>query len=508
MARQTITVLDFGGLYKGLIASCVRNDGVYAEVLPYNTPIEKIKERAPIGIILSGGPHSVYEPNSPKVDEQLFSLGIPVLGICYGMQLIAHMLGGKVEPCVVKECGSVDVHVKDGKRALFEGFADVEKLLMSHSDMVSKLPDGFRIDASTKDCEIAAMSNGDRRLYGVQFHPEVDRSKKGKLLLHNFVYGVCNAQGDYDVEDFLQGETEHIKNTVGDGHVILGLSGGLDSCVCAKILQKAVPDKYTCVFVDNGLLRDGESEQIQSILHNNGIKFVKVDAKQRFLSKLAGITNPEEKRKIVGREFVAIFEEEGKKYEKCFFAQGTVQADVVESGTENCAVIKSHHNVGGLPKKTSFAGIVEPLRQLFKNEVKTLGQRLGLHDDILNRHPFPGPGLAIRIIGDVTEEKLDILRKADKIFCEEMDRSKVVADQYFAVLTDMRTVGVMGDDRAYSRVIALRAVHTADYMTCEYVRVPYQTLDIISARIIGEVQGISRVVLDITGKPPATIEWE
>ncbi len=507
MKHQTILVLDFGGLYKGLIASVVRSCDVFARVLPYDTPLEKIKEINPIGIILTGGPHSVYKEGSPSVDKGIFEMGVPVLGICYGMQLMAQTLGGKVEPCVVKECGSTRIHiVKDCP--IFDGIEREPIMLMSHSDQVVKKPDGFDVVAYTQDCPIASIACDEKRLYGVQFHPEVDRSKKGVQVLYNFVRGVCGAVGDYTFEGFLQGEIERIRDTVKDAHVILGLSGGLDSCVCAKILQHAIPNQLTCVYVDNGLMRDGESEQIERLFVENNFDIVKVEARQRFLSKLAGVTNPEQKRKIVGEEFVRIFEEEGAKHGKCYFAQGTIQADVVESGVENCAVIKTHHNVGGLPKDTTFAGIIEPLRSLFKNEVKLLGERLGLSYEALNRLPFPGPGFAIRIIGEVTDEKLDILRRADKIYCEELERANITPDQYFAVITDMRTVGVMGDDRAYSRVIALRAVTTKDFMTCEYVRIPYDVLDIITTRIINEVKGISRVVYDITGKPPATIEWE
>lgn len=506
MKHQTILVLDFGGLYKGLIASIVRALDVYAVVLPYNTPLEVIKEYEPIGIILTGGPHSVYKKGSPSVDKQLFDCGVPILGICYGMQLMAQTLGGRVEPCTVKECGSTHVQVKNSP--IFKGIDKDVIMLMSHSDQVVAIPDGFEVIASTQDCSIAGMSCDALRLYGVQFHPEVDRSKKGRDVLKNFVYDVCGATGDYTFEGFLQHEVDNIRSTVKDAHVVLGLSGGLDSCVCAKILQYAIPNQLTCVYVDNGLMRDGENEQIERLFEENGFDIVKVDARDRFLDKLKGVTNPEQKRKIVGEEFVRIFEEVGAKYEKCYFAQGTIQADVVESGVENCAVIKTHHNVGGLPQDTLFAGIIEPLRSLFKNEVKLLGEKLGLSKEALNRLPFPGPGFAIRIIGEITKEKLDILRKADKIYCEEMERAHITPDQYFAVITDMRTVGVMGDDRAYSRVIALRAVTTKDFMTCEYVRIPYDVLDTITTRIINEVKGISRVVYDITGKPPATIEWE
>lgn len=506
--HQTVAVIDFGGLYKGLIASIVRNCNVYAQILPSNTSVEKIRDLAPIGIILTGGPHSVYKENAPRVPAQLFELGIPVLGICYGMQLMAYTLGGTVEPCNVKECGSTLTYVDDENCPIFSGIKNETHMLMSHSDCVSALPEGFHVVAHTENCEIASMSDESRKLYGVQFHPEVERSQRGADVIRNFVLGVCNANGDFGTDDFLSGEIDRIRKQAGHCKVILGLSGGLDSCVCARILEKAVPDKLVCVYVDNGLMRDGESEHIESLFKKNDLQYIKVDAKERFLKSLGGITNPEEKRKVIGGEFVKIFEEIAKDLGECYFAQGTIQADVVESGIENCAVIKSHHNVGGLPQNTCFAGIIEPLRSLFKNEVKTLGKKLGLSEEIVNRQPFPGPGFSIRIIGEVTQEKLDILRKADRIYCEELEKANIRPDQYFAVLTDMRTVGVMGDDRAYSRVIALRAVNTSDFMTCEYVRIPYDVLDVITMRIINEVKGISRVVYDVTGKPPATIEWE
>lgn len=506
--HQTIAVIDFGGLYKGQIASIVRNCNVHATILHSDTPIGKIKEMSPIGIILTGGPHNVYKKNAPHVSAEIFELGIPVLGICYGMQLMAYTLGGCVRQCKVKECGSTLTYFDDGKCALFKGIEEPAFMLMSHSDFVSALPQGFHVNAHTADCVIAGMSDDRRKLYGVQFHPEAERSQQGYKIIRNFVFEVCNASGDYDAENFLQQAISDIRDQAGDSKVILGLSGGLDSCVCARILEKALPDQLVSVYVDNGLMREGESEQTEKLLVENGIKYIKVDAKDRFIKILSGITHPEEKRKAVGREFIKIFEEIGKDLGKCYFAQGTIQSDVVESGTENSALIKSYHNVGGLPENNGFEGIIEPLRALFKNEVKILAEKLGLTDGIANTQPFPGPGLSIRIIGEVTQEKLDILRKADKIYCEELKKTNLRPDQYFAVLTDMKTVGVMGDDRAYSRVIALRAVKTSDFMTCEYVRIPYDVLDVITTRIINEVKGISRVVYDITGKPPATIEWE
>lgn len=508
MNGQCVVVLDFGGLYKGLIASIVRTLGVRAQILPCAVSIDRINELSPQGIILTGGPHSAYADDAPKAPDGLFDLGIPVLGICYGMQIMAHTLGGKVEPSEIKECGGIVTHIDDKDNPLFFNIDSETIMLMSHSDRVTTLPQGFRRIAHTKDCEIASMCDTKRRLFGVQFHPEVETSRQGAQLIRNFVLGICGAKADYSFDDFADEQIRAIRDVVKDGHVVLGLSGGLDSCVCAKLLEKAIPNQLTCVYVDNGLMRYGESEEVEKLFKENGLNYIRVNAKDRFLLKLKGVTDPEQKRKIVGEEFVRIFEEEGRKYKKCYFAQGTVQADVVESGTENCAVIKSHHNVGGLPEYTDFAGIIEPLRSLFKNEVRDLGRRLGLSEDLLCRPPFPGPGLAIRIIGEVTEEKLTILRHADRIYREEIEKSGVDADQYFAVLTGMRTVGIMGDDRAYSHVIALRAIKTRDYMTGEYVRLPYDLIDRVSARIIGEVGGVIRVVYDVTSKPPATIEWE
>ncbi len=508
MASQSIVILDFGGLYKGLIASIVRTAGAHAFILPCTTSIERIKEISPIGIILTGGPHSAYAKDSPKAQDGLFDLDIPVLGICYGMQIMAQTLGGEVAPCEIKECGAIVTYIDDKTNPLFCGIDDGTTMLMSHSDRVTRLPQGFYTVAHTKDCEIASMCNTKKKLFGVQFHPEVETSRQGEKLIQNFVLGICGASADYTFDDFADEQIRFVRDTVQDAHVVLGLSGGLDSCVCAKLLEKAIPGQLTCVYVDNGLMRKGESDDVEKLFKENGLNYIRVNAKERFLPKLKGVTDPEQKRKIVGEEFVRIFEEEGRKHGKCYFAQGTVQADVVESGTENCAVIKTHHNVGGLPEHTEFAGIIEPLRSLFKNEVKDLGKRLGLSEELLSRPPFPGPGLAIRIIGEVTEEKLNILRHADKIYREEIEHRGVDADQYFAVLTDMRTVGIMGDDRAYSHVIALRAIKTRDYMTGEYVRISYDLLDRVSARIIGEVGGVIRVVYDVTSKPPATIEWE
>ena len=507
-SKQTVVVLDFGGQYKELIARRVRELKVHSQILPGNTPIERLKEIAPAGIILTGGPHSVYEDGSPRADKELFELGIPILGICYGMQLMTYTLGGEVKPCRVSEYGTVNVTVDDESSILFN---DVERdtvALMSHTDRVVKLPDGFIPLAHTADCPVAAMSNDKKKLFAVQFHPEVERTKRGNTIMSNFLYRVCGVEGDYTIDDFIAYEIEKIKEQVGDKQVVLGLSGGVDSSVCAAILEKAIPNQLTCIFVDTGLMRKREGDEVEAAFANKQLNFVRVDAEKRFLEKLAGVTDPERKRKIIGEEFVRVFEEESSKFAGSFLAQGTIYPDVVESGLTNGAVIKSHHNVGGLPKDTKFIGLVEPLRALFKDEVRELGRKLGLDSKLVERQPFPGPGLAVRCIGDITKERLDILRDADYIYREEIEKAGIKCGQYFAVLTDMRTVGVMGDGRTYNYVLALRAVNTTDFMTAEYVHIPYEVLDTVSSRIVNEVQGVSRIVYDITGKPPATIEWE
>ena len=507
MKNQTILVMDFGGQYKELIARTVRRMHVYSVVEPASTPIEKIKEINPIGIIFTGGPNSVYLDDSPKCDNALFDLGIPVLGICYGMQYIAHSFGGKVEAGKVREYGPTNVHI--GTSAIFNGLDKDEIMLMSHTDYVSRVPDGFVTTATTDDCPCVAIENSARRIYGVQFHPEVERSIHGEKVLENFVINVCKATRDYSLDDYIDTQIKLIREKVGDKKVLLGLSGGVDSSVVAALISKAIPDQLLCVYVDHGFMRKDETKQIKEAFAPLPLKLQVVDASQNFLSKIAGVTDPERKRKIIGEEFVKTFAEVAnsqKGYD--FLAQGTIYPDVIESGANNSANIKSHHNVGGLPKDLPFTGLVEPLRGLFKDEVRVIGKKLGLPDYLVNRQPFPGPGLAIRTIGEINEEKLDMLRDADAIMREEIAKAGVKADQYFAVITDTKSVGVIGDYRNYGYVIVLRAVTTSDFMTAEYTRVPYDVLGKISSRIVNEVKGVSRVCYDITGKPPATIEWE
>ena len=507
MKNQTILVMDFGGQYKELIARTVRRMHVYSVVEPASTPIEKIKKIDPIGIIFTGGPNSVYLDDSPKCDNALFDLGIPVLGICYGMQYIAHSFGGKVEAGKVREYGPTNVHI--GTSAIFNGLDKDEIMLMSHTDYVSRVPDGFVTTATTDDCPCVAIENSARRIYGVQFHPEVERSIHGEKVLENFVINVCKATRDYSLDDYIDTQIKLIREKVGDKKVLLGLSGGVDSSVVAALISKAIPDQLLCVYVDHGFMRKDETKQIKEAFAPLPLKLQVVDASQNFLSKIAGVTDPERKRKIIGEEFVKTFAEVAnsqKGYD--FLAQGTIYPDVIESGANNSANIKSHHNVGGLPKDLPFTGLVEPLRGLFKDEVRVIGKKLGLPDYLVNRQPFPGPGLAIRTIGEINEEKLDMLRDADAIMREEIAKAGVKADQYFAVITDTKSVGVIGDYRNYGYVIVLRAVTTSDFMTAEYTRVPYDVLGKISSRIVNEVKGVSRVCYDITGKPPATIEWE
>ena len=507
MAAQTVLILDFGGQYKELIARRVRECGVYSIVKPGDISLDKIREIDPIGIILTGGPNSVYKKESPHCDKAIFDMGIPVLGICYGMQLLSWSLGGEVAPCSSSEYGKTKMQVNTDS-LLFAGLYPIQIGLMSHTDQVTKLPVGFKSVAHTVSCENAAIENAGKKLYGFQFHPEVESTPNGTAMIRSFLYSVCGAKGDYDLNNLEQQLIADVKKQVGDAHVLLALSGGVDSSVCAALLSKALPGQLHCIFVDHGLMRKDEGDQVEAAFKNRDLDFIRVNAQDRFLKALAGVTDPEQKRKIIGTEFVRVFEDESKKLPNVkFLAQGTIYPDVIESGGSKAATIKSHHNVGGLPKNMKFEGIVEPLRSLFKDEVRALGRQLGLPRKFVERQPFPGPGLAVRIMGEITPEKLEILREADAIFREEAARHRIKADQYFAVLTDTRSVGVVGDFRTYNYAIALRAVRTSDFMTCEYAPISHKVLGTVSSRIVNEVKGAGRVVYDITGKPPATIEW-
>ena len=507
MAAQTVLILDFGGQYKELIARRVRECGVYSIVKPGDISLDKIREIDPIGIILTGGPNSVYKKESPHCDKAIFDMGIPVLGICYGMQLLSWSLGGEVTPCPSSEYGKTKMQVNTDS-LLFAGLDPIQIGLMSHTDQVTKLPVGFKSIAHTVSCENAAIENAGKKLYGFQFHPEVESTPNGTAMIRSFLYSVCGAKGDYDLKNLEQQLISDVKKQVGDAHVLLALSGGVDSSVCAALLSKALPGQLHCIFVDHGLMRKDEGNEVEAAFKNRDLDFIRVNAQERFLKALAGVTDPEQKRKIIGTEFVRVFEDESKKLPNVkFLAQGTIYPDVIESGGSKAATIKSHHNVGGLPKNMKFEGIVEPLRSLFKDEVRALGRQLGLPRKFVERQPFPGPGLAVRIMGEITPEKLEILREADAIFREEAARHRIKADQYFAVLTDTRSVGVVGDFRTYNYAIALRAVRTSDFMTCEYAPISHKVLGTVSSRIVNEVKGAGRVVYDITGKPPATIEW-
>ncbi|WP_101910819.1 glutamine-hydrolyzing GMP synthase [Marasmitruncus massiliensis] len=513
MSHQTVVVLDFGGQYNQLIARRVRECSVYCEVLPYKTPLAEVLAKKPIGIIFTGGPNSVYLNDSPHVDPAIFEQGIPVLGICYGSQLMAHNLGGRVtaaEEDTAREYGKTKTYFNTSCK-LFQGLPTEGITWMSHGDYMEKVPDGFSLVAHSDACPNVAICDESRGFYGVQYHPEVNHTQHGIDMIHNFLYLVCGARGDWTMGDYARNTIDALRKKVGDGKVLLALSGGVDSSVAAALLSKAVGDQLTCIFVDHGLMRKNEGDEVEAAFKDRSLNFVRVNAGERFLGKLAGISEPEKKRKIIGEEFIRVFEEEAKKIGQVdFLAQGTIYPDIIESGMGDAAVIKSHHNVGGLPDYVDFKEIVEPLRLLFKDETRALGRELGLPDYLVNRQPFPGPGLAIRIIGEITPEKVTTLQDADWIFREEIAKAKLDRDihQYFAVLTNMRSVGVMGDGRTYDYTLALRGVTTTDFMTADWARIPYETLDLISRRIVNEVRGINRIVYDITSKPPATIEWE
>ncbi len=513
MNHQMVIVLDFGGQYNQLIARRVRECNVYCEVKPYTTPLEELKAMKPIGIIFTGGPGSVYEKNAPHYDPEIFKLGVPILGICYGCQLMAHTLGGQVTAAqedTAREYGKTKTYY-DTTCKLFQGLPQEGISWMSHGDYMAKVPEGFSLVAHTDACPNVAICDERRGFYGVQYHPEVNHTENGVKMIRNFLYEVCHAAGDWTMGDYCKTAITSIREKVGDGKVLLALSGGVDSSVAAALLAEAVGNQLTCVFVDHGLMRKNEGDEVEAAFAKWDINFVRVDAEQRFLGKLAGVAEPEHKRKIIGEEFIRVFEEEGKKIGSVdYLVQGTIYPDVIESGTGDAAVIKSHHNVGGLPDYVDFKEIIEPLRMLFKDEVRALGRELGLPKYLVQRQPFPGPGLAIRIIGEITKEKADTLRDADAVFREEIANAGLDTQisQYFAVLTNMRSVGVMGDGRTYDYTLALRGVTTSDFMTADWARIPYEVLDKISVRIVNEVKGINRIVYDITSKPPATIEWE
>ena len=523
-SQEKVIVIDFGGQYNQLVARRVRECNVYCEIYSYRTDIEQIKAMNPKGIILTGGPNSCYEPDSPTYTKELFELGIPVLGLCYGAQLMMHVLGGKVEKAPVREYGKTEVMV-DTTSPLFGNVAPTTICWMSHFDYISKPAPGFNIVAHTADCPVAAAENREKNLYAIQFHPEVLHTEEGSKMLHNFVRGVCGCAGTWRMDSFVESTIKDIREKVGDGKVLLALSGGVDSSVAAGLLSRAIGKQLTCVFVDHGLLRKNEGAEVESVFGPNGqfdLNFIRVNAQERYYSKLAGVTEPEQKRKIIGEEFIRVFEEEAKKIGAVdFLAQGTIYPDVVESGLGGeSAVIKSHHNVGGLPDFVDFKEIIEPLRNLFKDEVRKAGLELGIPENLVFRQPFPGPGLGIRIIGEVNADKVRIVQDADYIYRAEVDKAVAaykkehgknpswMPNQYFAALTNMRSVGVMGDERTYDYAVALRAVNTVDFMTAESAEIPFAVLQTVMSRIINEVRGVNRVFYDLTSKPPGTIEFE
>ncbi|WP_396653114.1 glutamine-hydrolyzing GMP synthase [Metabacillus arenae] len=510
MINEMILVLDFGSQYNQLITRRIREFGVYSELHPHTITAEEIKEINPSGIILSGGPNSVYGDHAFRCDERIFDLGIPVLGICYGMQLMTHYLGGKVEPASNREYGKATINV-EGTPSMFTGLPSEQVVWMSHGDLVVEIPEGFNIDATSPACPNAAIGNEERKLYGVQFHPEVRHSEFGNDLLKNFVFNICGCSDEWSMENFIELEMNKIRETVGDKNVLCALSGGVDSSVVAVLIHKAIGDQLTCIFVDHGLLRKDEAEGVMKTFSEGfNMNVIKVDAKDRFMDKLKGVSDPEQKRKIIGNEFIYVFDDEAAKLKGIdYLAQGTLYTDIIESGTATAQTIKSHHNVGGLPEDMQFQ-LIEPLNTLFKDEVRALGTELGIPDEIVWRQPFPGPGLGIRVLGEISEEKLEIVRESDAILREEVKKADLEREiwQYFTVLPDIRSVGVMGDARTYDYTIGIRAVTSIDGMTSDWARISWDVLEIISTRIVNEVKHVNRVVYDITSKPPATIEWE
>ncbi|MCI1985578.1 MAG: glutamine-hydrolyzing GMP synthase [Lactobacillus sp.] len=514
MANQDydkIIVLDYGSQYNQLITRRIREFGIYSELKPHTITAEEVKQIAPKGIIFSGGPNSVYDDGALGVDEDIFKLGIPILGVCYGMQLMAQRLGGKVEPADNREYGKVDITVTDDTAKLFQGLPTQQTVWMSHGDLVREAPAGFRVTATSTNCPISAMDDDVRKFYGIQFHAEVQHTKYGHEILHHFAFDVCGAEANWNMGDFIDDQVKAIREEVGDKKVLLGLSGGVDSSVVAALLNKAIGDQLTAIFVDHGLLRKNEADQVMDSLGKGlGVKIIKVDAHERFLGDLKGVTDPEQKRKIIGRDFIEVFNAEARKLHGIeYLAQGTLYTDVVESGTDTAQTIKSHHNVGGLPEDLQFK-LIEPLNKLFKDEARELGERLGIPHALVWRQPFPGPGLGIRVLGEVTEDKLAIVRESDAVLRDEIKKAGLdeAIWQYFTVLPGFRSVGVMGDGRTYDYTIAIRAITSIDGMTADFARIDWEVLQKISARIVNEVGHINRVVYDITSKPPATVEWE
>ncbi|MDZ7836381.1 MAG: glutamine-hydrolyzing GMP synthase [Alkalibacterium sp.] len=508
---EKLIVLDFGSQYNQLITRRIREFGVYSELLPHTTTAEELRNMNVKGIIFSGGPMSVYDDDAFSIDPEIFELGIPILGICYGMQLMTYMLGGEVRPSLNREYGKAEISVKDRKADLFTSLEETENVWMSHGDYVTAPPEGFTVTASNDHCPISAMENKDKNFHAVQFHPEVRHTEHGNELLRNFAFGVCGCSGNWSMQNFIDMEVEKIRELVGDKKVLLGLSGGVDSSVVGVLLNKAIGDQLTCIFVDHGLLRKGEGDQVMDSLQGKfGLNIIRVDAKERFLSKLDGVSDPEQKRKVIGNEFIYVFNDEATKLDGIdYLAQGTLYTDVIESGTATAQTIKSHHNVGGLPEDMTFQ-LIEPLNTLFKDEVRELGLELDMPESIVWRQPFPGPGLGIRVIGEITEDKLEIVRESDAILREEIKKAGLDRDiwQYFTVLPGFKSVGVMGDARTYDYTIGIRAITSIDGMTADFARIPWDILQKISVRIVNEVSHVNRIVYDITSKPPSTVEWE